>query len=164
MKSHRTVARLVAPALVVSCALGIAGCAPEPIVGNGGKGSTTAPSESAWSSPTASFDPEQTNTKIPASFPSDGFTFPADARVINVGERGQGVWFLVLGAPTEADALTIWNSIITANGFHAVEDEGALKGEKHATLSSATLTVEAALLPAPDGTGTVLSYDITALV
>lgn len=158
-------ARLIVASLMLVGTCGLSACAPEPVVitGNGGKDQTTTHSESNWGSPTTSFDAEKPNTQIPASFPGDRFIVPPQVTVLNVGERGAGVWFIVFDAASESSALSLWETIITSNGFSVAEDEQALPGEKQATLTGPTLQVHASMLPA-EGGRYQLSYDLTSTV
>ena len=155
---------------VIACAL--VSCAPEPgatpapgdVAGSTSKedlANGTGGSEGSWSEENPDGVGEKT-TEIPDGFPVDEFVVPDGAQIDDAGERSTGGWFLVLRAEdTDAGAL-LWTQIITDGGFTATDVTDGEDRETFATLTNATLGVDALMIPQDDGT-VLLSYEIARI-
>lgn len=154
--------RLIGIVCAFSAAVVAVGCAPEPgtIAGQADKGSSQPNGESSWGTPTEDFDAEAKTTELPASFPTDLFPLPASAVIDNVGERGEGTWFVVLRASDQAAADALWQEIVTLGGFTAGVTSETTEGGIAAELTSAALVVTAVTIPQGDGT-VLVSYDLS---
>ncbi|GAA1791605.1 hypothetical protein [Leucobacter iarius] len=162
----RRVTAAVAAALCLSVAL--TACAPEPGAGTGSqdkpgnsstKGGGGDSSGSSWSKPR--HEPDITKQKtLPKGFPTDAFAVPKGATIDDAGERGPGVWFVVLSAKDRAAADALWAEVISTNGFAEQDAAETPEGGRSATLSNTRLTVQALTLPGKDGAA-LLSYDLS---
>lgn len=156
--------RIAAAAVTALLAVSLAACAPEPTtVGQGGKDADPEqPNESSWAQPNDGVDVEQRQTELPESFPRDGFPLPEGAVIYDTGERGDGVWFLVLLAEDETAAATLWDGVIQLGGFQLFDEAETSEGSRTGTLTSTALRVTALTIPQTDGS-VQLSYDLTRI-
>ena len=160
--------RAIAIALCLGLPLSLAACAPEPGAGSGSqdkpgnsstKGGGGDASGSSWSKP--KHEPDITKQKtLPSGFPKDAFAIPAGAKIDDAGERGPGVWFVVLSAKDRAAADALWAQVISTNGFAEQDATATPEGGRSATLSNTRLSVQALTLPGDDG-AVLLSYDLS---
>lgn len=160
----RTRRLLTATIAACLCVVPLVGCAPEPgTVAPDGKPLTEKqePDGESWpeKAPDEAFEKHQ---EVPADFPA-AFVIPEGATIHDVGARGAGVWFLVLRAGDATAGDSLWSAVIDAGGFTASEGEAPVEGGKSASLTSATLAVDATMFPDGDN-GVLLSYDITQTV
>lgn len=156
----RGVRELLAAAAAGLLLLAVVGCAPEPGERAGTSSEQNAgDGEISW----AESDPEgqgQKSTTIPESFPVESFALPDDAVVDDVGEREEGVWFIVLRAASAQEAAELWDAVIANNGFEVSEQEETSDGGVSASLENRTLIGAALTIPQEDGS-VLLSYDLT---
>ncbi len=143
--------------------LGVASCAPEPgeAAGSIDKETQTTSPETEWG---GQDQPEEDlQTTLPASFPTDVFVMPEGVTIYNAGERGTDQWFLVLRAADAAAATSLWESIVTTNGFTVTDEVETTEGGVSAMLNSVTLTVQALTIPQKDGT-VLVNYDLSRML
>lgn len=164
----RRVTAVVAIALCLSVPLALTACAPEPGAGGGSqdkpgnsstKGGGGDASGSSWSKPKHEPDIAKQKT-LPKGFPTDAFAVPKGATIDDAGERGPGVWFVVLSAKDRAAADALWAEVISTNGFAEQDAAETPEGGRSATLSNTRLTVQALTLPGDNG-AVLLSYDLS---
>lgn len=169
MKQPRTCSPLLrflrAFAVIIVATGAVAGCAPEPVSGAGGKNATAHPSESSWGQPTDDLDPEARETELPESFPIEAFEIPDDATVWSAGERAgaEQVWFLVLIAADRDEAERLWQQLIDTNAFAVSDMQETSEGGQSAQLTRESLSVTALTVPQTDGS-VLLNYDIRGTV
>lgn len=159
----------LATALCLTVPLALSACAPAPGTHGGAqdtpgssstKGGGGDSSGSSWSKP--KHEPDITKQKtLPKGFPTEAFALPKGATIDDAGERGPGVWFVVLSAKDRAAADALWAEVIAINGFTEQDPSDTPEGGRSATLSSPQLTVQALTLPGDGGT-VLLSYDLSA--
>lgn len=163
---------LVALGLSAGLLLGLSACAPEPgtvpdsVAGAPGKGNTSGDSDSeskggegsSWQTPNPP-EVDEKHTTLPTSFPTESFPLPADAQIYDAGERGEGVWFVVLRADTTDSAQQLMDAIVSGGGFTLSGEADASDGGKSATLTSSTLTGQLLTIPQKDGS-VLLNYDL----
>ncbi|MCS3428364.1 hypothetical protein [Leucobacter aridicollis] len=160
-----TTPRLAAGAIALGLAATLlAGCAPEPdTVSPDGRDLTekVEPEGGSWAEP----NPEEAYEKsaeLPDDFPAD-FVVPEGAVVDDAGSRGFGSWYVVLRAPDQDTANTLWDAVVTGSGFAASDEAETGDGGRTATLVSPALEVTAVTMSGDDG-AVLLSYDITQVV
>ncbi|WP_024355900.1 hypothetical protein [Leucobacter chironomi] len=156
---------LLAAGIAGLLAVSLASCAPEPdeIAGAKSKEQIANGEETEDPGQRAQVPEEalQKQAELPAGFPSDRFPLPKDAVIDDAGERGAGVWFVVLRAKDAAQASTQWSAIISAGGFEAADQQGdPASADASAMLRSASLEAFALMLVQDDGS-VLLSYDLT---
>lgn len=160
--------RLIATAAAVPVlVIALAGCAPEPtagvpetIAGAPEKGAETQDG-SGWAEATDPNDPSLRSVELPADFPTDAFTLPADAVIYDAGSA-RGGWFVVLRAADSAQADVWWAQVAETNGLTVSEEvENPSDGSRSATLTGATMSAIAALVPEASDDSVLLSYDLT---
>jgi hypothetical protein len=150
---------LVGAGAAAALMFGLVACAPEPgeAAGSIDKEKQTTSPETEWG---GQDQPEEVlQTTLPESFPVDMFVAPAGSEVYNTGERGADQWFLVLRAADAVAATTTWDAIVATNGFVITDQVETTEGGVSATLSTATLTVQALTIPQNDGS-VLLNYDL----
>lgn len=154
----RTVTLIAASALVIATS----GCAPEPgqEAGRIDKEKQTVSPETQWGGQDVPEDILQ--TKLPESFPVEGFVLPAEAAIYNSGEKNETAWFVVLNADSPEEAQSLWDSIVSQSSFEVTDQVETTEGGISATLNSAMLMVQAVTIPQTDGT-VLLSYDISRI-
>lgn len=154
--------RWIAPALAALLVLGLAACAPEPVAGQGGKDADPDQHESSWEQPNDEVDVYARQTELPESFPTEQFPLPEGATVYDTGERGEGVWFVVLLAEDEAESVRLWDDVVRLGGFQISDEVETSEGGQAANLTSTTLRVSALTIPQADGS-VQLSYGLTRI-
>lgn len=139
---------------------GLAGCAPEAgdVAGTTEKDVQTINPESEASE--REVTEYEYTTDIPESFPTDEFSIPQDAVILDIGESGVDQWFVVLHAPDNSAAETWWNEIIETNALSVSDESETQEGGAHAFLTGVTLQVEALTIPQSDES-VQLSYSLT---
>ena len=143
----------------------LTGCAPEPgTVSPDGSDLTekVEPEGGSW----AEENPDEVyakDTQLPEGFPA-GFVLPEGSVIDDAGSRGYGSWYVVLRAADAEAAETLWDAIVSEGGFTVSDDAATGDGGRSATLTTAAMTVQAVTMPAEDGDGTLLSYDLTEVV
>lgn len=158
---------LLAAALAGLLAVSLSSCAPEPDEIAGAttkeqiaKGKTPDDAGQRAEVPDEALQKQAT---LPAGFPSNSFPLPNGAVIDDAGERGAGVWFVVLRAKDAVQASTQWSAIISDGGFELTDAQGdPASANASATLRNDKLDVFALMLPQDDGS-VLLSYDLTAL-
>ena len=164
--SHRKktlVKSVLGTAISAALVLGVTACAPEPgeAAGSIDKETQTTSPETEWGGQDQ--PEEELQTTLPESFPTDVFVLPEGITIYNTGERGTGQWFLVLRAADAAAATTLWDSIVSANGFTVSDEVETTEGGVSATLNSVTLTVQALTIPQKDGS-VLVNYDLSRMM
>lgn len=164
----RRVAAAAMAVLCLSVPLAFTACAPEPGAGGASqdkpgnsstKGGGGDSSGSSWSKP--KHEPDITKQKtLPKGFPTEAFAVPKGATIDDAGERGPGVWFVVLSTKDRAAADALWAEVISTNGFAEQDAAETPEGGRSATLSNTRLTVQALTLPS-EGGAVLLSYDLS---
>ena len=162
--------RLWGAAAMVLIATSLVSCAPEP-------GATTPPDTSAgtpskeelaegkggagdsWSEENPEGVGEKT-ADLPESFPSDAFVIPEGTVIDDAGERSQSEWFVVLRAEDSRAGAMLWARVINLSAFKATDLTAGEAGETFATLTNATLTADAMMIPRDDD-GVLLSYEVS---
>lgn len=168
--ARRPLVGLISLGLGAGLVLGLSGCAPElgavpnpdSVAGAKGKDSESGTDKggdgSSWQTPNPQ-DVDKKQKELPASFPSEAFPLPAGAVIDDAGERGEGVWFVVLRAADASAAQQLWDAVASAGGFTLGDEIETSEGGKSASLSSGALVGEALTLPQSDGS-VLLSYDL----
>lgn len=151
-----------AGALGLALLLGLTGCAPEPVAGQGGKESDVSRQESSWSDPIDDLDAEQRQTELRADFPTAEFPVPPDATIYDTGSRVPGTWFLVLSAEDETIAAALWDEVIRSGAYTVADETPTPEGGRSATLANGAFRAVAVTIPQPDG-AVLLSYDIAPI-
>lgn len=145
-------------------------CAPEP-----GDTAETGPSAGTWSKEEladgkggdeGSWTEEnpdgvgEKSAELPASFPKGSFVIPEGTVIDDAGERSDSGWFVVLRSNDGASGALLWTQVIDESGFEATDVTAGESNETFATLTSATLVVDALMIPQEDG-GVLLSYEVS---
>lgn len=166
------VQRVWALAAAALIAASLVSCAPEP-GGSGSPGETAGAtskedladgkggSGGSWSEE----NPEGVGEKsavLPDTFPSDAFVIPEGTAIDDAGERPGTGWFVVLRADDVGSGAKLWAQVINGSGFEAADLAAGEENETFATLTNATLTVDALMIPQEDDT-VLLSYELTSL-
>lgn len=168
--------RLFGACLAACLAFSLAACAPEdtevaptiPQDAAGAPGADGKTSETGKTGETSNTETEWggqgvddyvPTTELPESFPTDRFTLPDDAHVLDAGERAVGQWFVVLHVESGEAADALWASLIEANSMTVSDEIETSEGGWAATLQSASLSVQALTIPQSDGS-VQLNYDI----
>ncbi|QIM16523.1 hypothetical protein G7067_09025 [Leucobacter insecticola] len=158
--TSKRASRAAAILMGVVLAASLASCAPEPgedIAGAPSKGGE--PNSESWSAENPA-EVSQKKTELPASFPETAFVIPKDAVIDDTGERSETSWFVVLRAEDIDAGAALWAQVINLGGFTASDEATGENGETLATLTNATLVVNALMIPQEDDT-VLLSYDIS---
>lgn len=164
--------RVWGAAAMVLIATSLVSCAPEP-------GDSTSPNATAgtpskeeiaegkggdndsWSEE----NPEGVGEKsadLPETFPGDAFVIPDGTVVDDAGERSQTEWFVVLRAEDSGSGATLWTQVINESAFEATDLTAGEAGETFATLTNATLTADAMMIPQDDDS-VLLSYEVSLI-
>lgn len=155
--SAHSIRRALAVVAAGTIAFGVlTGCAPEPEIPTPDEITTQTDEETKW--PELDKEPEKV-TVLPADFP-DAFPVPEGVEIYDVGSRDDGSWYLVLRAPTAAEADALWQQIIAAGNFEAADAVETVEGGTSATLTSEKANVAAMSLPQEDGS-VLMNYDIS---
>lgn len=152
-------------------AVALVSCAPEPGDTSSTSGTAGAPSKEdladgkggsggSWSEE----NPEGVGEKsavLPDSFPSDTFVIPEGTAIDDAGERSGAGWFVVLRAEDINSGAELWTQVINGSGFEATDVSVGVDNETFATLTNASLTVDALMIPQEDDTA-LLSYEVSS--